>query len=77
MTARRIKRLWLDVRPGTKQSNAKLTDDDVRAIRIAYAALPDRPGRGKAGVGALAARFGVSGSLLSKVARGVAWRHVN
>lgn len=76
MTARRIKRLWLDARPGTKAPNAKLTDDDVRAIRAAYEALPERPGRGKAGVGKLAAYFGVSRSLVTRVARRVSWRHV-
>lgn len=77
VTARRIKRLWLDARPGTKAPNAKLTDDAVRAILAAYATMPATPnGRGKLGIDALARRFGVSRSRISKVARGTAWRHV-
>ena len=78
VTAPRIKRLWLDARPGTKSPNAKLTDDAVRAIRAAYAALPAMSnGRGRLGIDALAKRFGVSRSRISKVARGTAWRHVS
>lgn len=78
MTTRRIKRLWLDARPGMKDPRAKLTDDDVRAIRAAYAALPMMAnGRGRADVGKLAAYFGVSRSLVTRVARGTAWRHLS
>lgn len=76
MTKKRTHRLWLDARPGIKAPNAKLTDDQVREIRRLHAALPDKPGRGKAGVRELAARYGVSVSLVSKIALGRAWRHV-
>lgn len=76
MTKQRTHRLWLDARPGTKAPNAKLTDDKVREIRRLYDALPNRPGRGKAGLTALAKQFGVSRSLVSRVGRGLSWRHV-
>lgn len=78
MTATRTKRLWLDARPGTKSPNAKLTDAAVREIRAAYEAMPMTPnGRGKLGVVALAKRYGVSRSQISKVGKGTAWRHVS
>lgn len=48
---------------------AKLTDDDVRAIRREYA------GR-RVSQQSLATRFGVSQHLVSRIVRGTLWRHV-
>lgn len=53
---------------GSGHVEAKLTDNDVRAIR----ALSDQ-GMFQRDI---AARFGVSQTLVSKIVRGVSWRHV-
>jgi hypothetical protein len=50
---------------GERNGRARLTDDDIRAIRASDATNV-----------ALAAAFGVSDVMVSKVRRGVAWRHV-
>jgi hypothetical protein len=50
---------------GERQASAKLTDDDVRAIRAA--AGSDR---------AVAKRFGVGHATVSTIRRRVTWRHV-
>jgi hypothetical protein len=53
---------------GERHRNAKLTDDDVRAIRTQRAM--------GVGVVELAARYGVTNALISHIARRRAWRHV-
>jgi hypothetical protein len=52
---------------GAASPNAKLTDDDIRAIRAAY------PHRSQREIGEL---FGVAQTTVSKVVRGKAWAHV-
>ncbi|OSC38747.1 hypothetical protein [Mycobacterium decipiens] len=55
--------------PAAREPRAKLTEDDVRAIRADYAA-------GRWGVGDLAYIYGVTQSTMSSVVRGHTWRHV-
>ncbi len=52
--------------PGEKNYNAKLTDDSVRAIRASSESNK-----------ALAARYGVNQSEVSRVRSGKAWRYVS
>lgn len=54
---------------GTKRYNAKLTDDDVRAIRAAYAT-------GDVKQTALATQYGVSVMLISGIVRRTRWKHI-
>ena len=56
---------------GEAQRGAKLTNEIVRAIRRNY-----RPGHSTFGCRALAARYGVHHSVVSKVVNGKAWTHV-
>jgi hypothetical protein len=60
--------------PGSAHPAAKLTDDDVRAIR-AIPVLPLRGGR-KQQDRELALKYGVSASLISQIRRGVVWKHL-
>lgn len=53
---------------GEKHYLAKLTNDDVRAIRVALRSRANRP--------TLAAKYGVSVSLIAKIATGKIWKHV-
>jgi len=62
-------RMGLKIAPrGTDNSQAKITDEIVREIRQEYA-------HGKASM--LARRYGISPALVSKVGRGLGWRHVH
>lgn len=54
--------------PGAERANARLTDEDVRAIRAA----PPYYGR----TAALARRYGVSQTTIRKILCGQKWRHV-
>jgi hypothetical protein len=59
---------------GEGSPNSKLTADDVRAIRAAYAArTPRDPQRGPS---ALARRYGVSRQTIKLIVAGRAWKHV-
>jgi hypothetical protein len=58
-------------RKGEELTNAELTDEDVRFIRKHY--TPRHPQYGR---NALARRFGVAGSTITRVHQGNAWRHV-
>lgn len=53
------------VHPGVANGNAKLTEDDVRAIRGASGTLHQ-----------IAANYGVSFGLIWRIRRGLSWRHV-
>lgn len=53
---------------GEKAWNSKLTDDDVRAIRL-------RLSSGESQL-AVAREFGVSGCVIWRIARGLSWAHV-
>lgn len=71
MAAKR--RHWLHVRPdaaprGMSHGNARLTDDDVRAIRAAY-------DRGES-VTSIARRLGMSRSGTASIAKRLGWTHV-
>lgn len=57
------------IRRGAEAPNAKLTDDDVRAIRLARQS-------GEQTID-IAKRYGVSGSQISKITLGKAWGHVD
>lgn len=63
---------------GEVHPRAKLTDDDVRAIRAEYALSPRGRGPSSRGVSQqeLATRYGVSQFGISQVVRGKTWRHV-
>lgn len=54
---------------GTRNTNAKLTDDIVREIRMRHQA-------GGVTMTRLAAEYGVTKALVSYVVRGLIWRHV-
>ena len=59
-------------RPGARGSSntrSKITEDDVRLIRAEYTGAPGQ-------MGALAARFGVSRSLISKIVFRRNWKHI-
>ena len=57
--------------PGSRNSNAKLTETTVRIIRAIMAADPPR------GTGATLARlYGVTPTVITRIARGRIWRHV-
>lgn len=65
-------------RRGEESTHAKLTDEDVLEIREArgnYDGRRSDPGTGTP-LKDLAARYGVSLSVISNVARGVKWKHV-
>lgn len=57
------------LRVGIKRSSAKLTDDQVEAIRVAYAS-------GQHSQRMLACQYGVGQMTVSQVVRGKTWRHV-
>jgi hypothetical protein len=56
---------------GETNGRAKLTDDDVRAIRATYVLRSRTHGQA-----ALARQFGVSGPLIGQITRRELWRHV-
>lgn len=66
---------------GEENVRSVLTDDDVRAIRLAY--RPSPPGRPKAGadlsgsLASLASQYGVSKSLVHNIVTRKAWAHVD
>lgn len=55
---------------GVERANAKLSEDDVRAIRAAH----DDPSRPTQRI--IAERFGISHGTVSKIVRGKLWTHV-
>lgn len=59
---------------GEKNSNAKLTDDDIRAIRREYVHVG--MGQNNPIARALAARFGVDRQTIYGIGTGKTWRHV-
>lgn len=72
------------VRPGMANGRAKLTDEQVQAIRAAY--IPRKPGRVKGvpnghhapgSVQALAAEYGVAVSLIHRIVRREVWTHLD
>jgi hypothetical protein len=57
------------IRRGQSNGQSKLTDDDVREIRLLYAAC-------KGSQLEIAARFGVNQTLVSAIVRRVRWTHI-
>jgi len=66
----------ITARVGTSNGRAKLTEDDVLAIRSAYASLPRRRRVKRGSLAVLADRYGVTPNLVSMIARRVIWRHL-
>jgi hypothetical protein len=63
---------------GSRHQNAKLTEEDVRAIRATPRAPAGRPRKGASYVTAdeLAARYGVSRGAIAAIQNGRGWEHV-
>jgi len=66
--ARKRRRVWVSPR-GTQNSMARLTDDDVRAIRLGYET-------GQEYMSEIARRFGVSKTTISRLIQRRTWSHV-
>lgn len=62
---------------GVKNGRAKLSDDDVREIREAYASLPKKRYVVRGGLTAIARRFRVHPDIVRRVARGESWTHLS
>jgi hypothetical protein len=58
------------IKRGAQFPQAKLSDDDVRAIRARYA-------DGDISQSALAALYGVTQMVISRIVRGIRWKHVD
>jgi len=57
--------------PGTRNHNARLSDEDVRAILDVLASNPPRGTQAR-----LAREYGVNPSVIMRIRRGDIWRHV-
>lgn len=57
---------------GIRNPKARLTDDDVRAIRKRYREIKEARGK----VSELDEQFGITRSQVIRIARGLAWSHV-
>jgi hypothetical protein len=61
---------------GVENGRAKLSEEDVRAIRELYASLPRKKYVSRGGLTAISRRFGVHPDIVRRVACGGSWRHI-
>jgi hypothetical protein len=63
-------------RTGSRNGAARLTEDDVRAIRRLYRSHPGGRRKGDHRRDDVARQFGVTGKTVHEIVSGKAWRHV-
>lgn len=61
---------------GVKNGRARLSEDDVRAIRAEYASLPRKTYIKRGALAAIARRFGVVPDAVREIALGRSWSHL-
>jgi len=64
-------------RQGAQNGMAKLSEDDVRAIRELYTSLPRKKYPLRGGVTAIAQRFGIVPDVVRRIGRRDAWAHLS
>jgi hypothetical protein len=62
--------------PGSENGRAKITEEEARAICVAYAAIPRKQRARRGDLSSLARRYGLTTTMVLNIVRGSNWGHV-